>query len=386
MTRSNSYTSATANLRGSRKDSAQSAEAPDEAIMQETPTKTSLDVHIRRLDAALKKLATTNSATTRRLQVEIQMLVRMEECREFMDSILKLREDRSVLMDVFGGSCRRFAHIFAVMTRAREEFCTEGCKGDLRLHNCLARSEAIHNVLKNRGLEERFEEAIKMEEEVVACQWDVAQGARDTDALEELLESYPVSEEDEEVEEASVVSTPTETAPTETVEAPVKVPVPFFNSRSREPQAQDFLPAYTHQHQHEEEFNPSEQHCLDTTAPWDRIRVALDFAKLELQEVAYSTNQAMPFESEFDELRSKAEVWCQTVLTQFRELDAPLVTVQEEASNLHEEEYALDSASKLISSPEASMKASVARRSANDKSILLKKKQTGCFAMICGSK
>jgi len=326
--------------------------------LQETPTKVSLDVHIRRLDAALKKMATTDSTGTRRLQVEIQMLVHMEECREFMDSILKLREDRSVLVDVFGGSCRRFAHIFALMARAREEFCTEGCKDDLRLRNCFARSEAISNVLKNRGLEDAFQEAFKMEKEVVSCQWDVAQGARDKEQLEELLESFPLSESDEEREDGSRTENEEEEAVVEKVEAtgPVKVPVPLFSSRSREPQ--EFVSAVNPPVVENGFPSQSNTYPIDAAAsPWDRVRSVLENAKLELHEVAYQTNQDMPFESEFEELFSKAESWCQT---QFRDNDVPLLTVQE--------------GDELLASPEA-----------NTKKLTAKKKKRGWLSMICGS-
>lgn len=328
----------------------------------QAPSKVSLDLYIRRLDAALKKMATTDAETTRRLQVEIQMLVHMEECREFMDSILKLRENRSVLMDVFGGSCRRFAHIFAIMARAREEFCTEGCKDDLRLRNCFARAEAIRNVLMNRGLDDTFQEAFKIEKEIVSCQWDVAQGAKDKDQLQELLESYPPSESDEEKEDVSRTEDEEEEAVVEKVEAtgPVKVPVPLFSSRSREPR--EFV-STVNPSVVENGFpsQSSTSYLIDAAgaSPWDRVRSALANAKLELREAAYQTNQDMPFESEFEEfedLISKAESWCQT---QFRDNDGPLLTVQE--------------GDELLASPDANMKK------------LTAKKKRGWLSMICGS-
>eukprot|EP00397_Hematodinium_sp_SG-2012_P032881 GEMP01035060.1.p1 GENE.GEMP01035060.1~~GEMP01035060.1.p1 ORF type:complete len:391 (+),score=96.26 GEMP01035060.1:248-1420(+) len=148
----------------------------DEKILsdQEPVTIAEFDMRLRALNNALAKMAQVDVESTRRLQTELQMLIEFEALRDFMTR--GLTGSRDVMCNVFGGSCRRIAHIQNAFDQTH--FYTPGCKNDQRVQSCKNVAISVQEVLANAGYGDKLAEALPKEKLVVQNLWDIALGIK----------------------------------------------------------------------------------------------------------------------------------------------------------------------------------------------------------------
>lgn len=115
--------------------------------VQRTPE--DLDKMLKDLEAALARVEANQTSRVALPKCELELLLHLGDCRDFMIDVLQSPGDRSALQDIFGGDCVRICRILAVLESAK---FSEMNANDQRLLTCTSACESVVKVLEDLGL------------------------------------------------------------------------------------------------------------------------------------------------------------------------------------------------------------------------------------------
>jgi len=95
------------------------------------------------------KLEAAQDSVVQRSKAELNLLVKLEWARDFMDKIVRMQGSRSDLENIFGGDCMRISRTRAVLEAA--DFSDMNAE-DQRLSTCWSACESVEKVLSDLGL------------------------------------------------------------------------------------------------------------------------------------------------------------------------------------------------------------------------------------------
>jgi len=109
-----------------------------------------IDATLMSMDAAVAQLNDAGNNAVKRPSAELDLLAQLELVRDFAMALLRQSGDRTRLVEVFGGSCRRIGRVQAVLDSV--QFSRMNAH-DQRLHTCRSACLSVEQVLIDLGFE-----------------------------------------------------------------------------------------------------------------------------------------------------------------------------------------------------------------------------------------
>merc|ERR1712014_18025 len=125
-------------------------------MLEEIPTEAKADELIDKLEAACDRVEDAQNSVVKLHLFELELLTKVEQMRDFMSSVLQ--DDKSALIEIFGGDCSRIARIRCVLEGVH--FSKKNAK-DRRLTMCMRACESVESILVDMGFQEMLSSAQK---------------------------------------------------------------------------------------------------------------------------------------------------------------------------------------------------------------------------------